>query len=190
MKRGLLPENYREYKTVNLQQGRKTSLLIDLTRIGVLLGLGMAGVALLPSVLVPQAEIGIQVAVAVLGVMLCLLSHEWLHGLIMKIIGGGKLRYGFVEWISRMSSWDCFYKGVCAIILLMPWFLQGILLGVFQWWVGEAWDWVVFVIQVTNCVAAVTDIWSLAAILGQPTGARICLTDNQLIIYVPEDTGK
>ena len=161
-----LPENYKEYYSVDLQNDKKMMLRINL--VAILIGVAMVlavcffipfSTALPSSVDSTERLIGICVkcvALAVLSIVYIIL-HELVHGIAMKICGTKKVKYGFTGVYASAGSDDYYDKKSYIFIALAPVVLWGVVIAIANFLVPRDWFWVVYIIQITNISGAAGD---------------------------------
>ena len=161
-----LPENYREYYSVDMQNNKKMMLVINF--IAILIGVAMVlavGFFIPPSTLTggvePSSErlmnISIKfVVVAILSIVYIIL-HEAVHGIAMKICGTKKVKYGFTGVYASAGSDDYYDKKSYIFIALAPVVLWGIVIAIANFLVPRDWFWVVYIIQIANISGATGD---------------------------------
>jgi len=121
----VLPEDYKEYYSVDLQKDKKLSALVN----GMALVIGF--VMFIPmNFIVPVSalfsmEVGMTdfivriLSVAVLSVLYMVL-HELVHGIAMKFCGTKKVKYGFTGLYAFAGSDDYYGKRSYIFIALAP----------------------------------------------------------------------
>ena len=163
-----LPENYREYYSVDMQNDKKMMFRINL--IAILIGVAMVlavGFFIPPSTLTGGAEPSSErliniciklVTLAVLSIAYIIL-HESVHGIAMKICGTKKVKYGFTGMYAFAGSDDYYDKIAYIFIALAPVILWGVVLAVICVFVPRSWFWVVYLIQIQNISGAAGDFF-------------------------------
>lgn len=85
--------------------------------------------------------------------------HEVVHGIVMKLCGTKKIKYGFNGLYAYAGSDDYYDKKSYIIIALAPIVLFGIILGIINALVPKEWFWVVYFIQLENISGAAGDLY-------------------------------
>ncbi len=163
-----LPENYKEYYSVDLQNDRKMMLRINL--VAVLIGITMVlavGFFIPPSTLTNEAvasserliNISIKFMVLAILAVVYLVLHELVHGIAMKICGTKKVKYGFTGMYAFAGSDDYYDKKSYIFIALAPVVLWGVVLAIVNFFVPRDWFWVIYIIQITNVSGAAGDFF-------------------------------
>ncbi len=107
----------------------------------------------------PPYVLLIKTAVLVVGIILYLFLHEWTHGILMKLYGGVKPKYGFTGLYAYAGSTAFFDKKEYGIIALSPIVLLGVLLLLLNFFVPYGWFWVVYLLQIINVSGAAGDLY-------------------------------
>ena len=106
----------------------------------------------------PRKALLIQAAVLCLGLVCGLLLHEGLHGLLMRLGGGSRIRLGFIGLRPYMQCSACFDRRSYRRILLLPALLWEILLLVAVILVPAGWKWTLYILLIGNTAAGWEDI--------------------------------
>ena len=162
-----LPDGYREIYTVNLQKDKKMALLINLAAavIDVLLVVPMLFVVPIHTLVDFNADVSELSGMLVKLVSVCVLSilylvlHEAVHGIVMKICGTKKVKFGFTGLYAFAGSEDYYDKKSYIFIALAPVVLWGVVLAVVNALVPVEWFWVIYLVQTMNISGAVGDLF-------------------------------
>ena len=159
-----LPEGYREIYSVNLQENKKTALLLNLLSlvIGAVVAVPMHFVV--PFTSIYNMEKGMQdyilrFVVLIVSMILYIVLHELVHGIAMKICGTKKIKYGFTGLYAFAGSDDFYDKKSYIFIALAPVVFWGVVLAVINPFVPVSWFWVVYLIQIINLSGAAGDFF-------------------------------
>ena len=168
----MLPQNYTELFSLNLQKEKKTALLVN--GLSLLLGLVM----IIPMVFVVPFSTMVQAGgLSALSIRLLVLSvlyivymvlHELVHGMAMKLCGTKKVKYGFTGMYAFAGSDDYYDKKGYIFIALAPVVVWGIVLAVVNCLVPKDWFWVVYLIQTFNVSGAAGDWFVTVKFSGLP----------------------
>jgi len=187
-----LPENYRESFTIDLQKNKKLMLLVN--GVALLIGviLALIGHRIVPIGTLFSMEEGmvpylVRFGVLIVGSILYIVLHEFVHGIFIKRYCGVKARYGFTGMYAFAGSDAYFNKHDYLIIALAPVVVWGIVLAVLQPFAMGSWFWVVYIIQISNLSGAAGDLyvtWRLYKM------ENILVRDygTSMKVYLPEES--
>ena len=159
-----LPEDYKEFYTIDLQKDKKMALLVNL------LAVVIAAVLVVPMLfIVPISGLfdltqGLGQYVVRLGgtivlMVVYMVLHELVHGAAMKLCGTKKIKYGFTGMYAFAGSDDYYDKKAYIFIALAPVILWGVVIALINPFVSAQWFWVVYFIQVINLSGAAGDLF-------------------------------
>ena len=160
----ILPEGYSEICTVNLQEDKKTSLLVNLSAVIIAVLLAVPALFAVPVSYMFSMEKGIIdymlrfVSLMVL-IFVYLILHELVHGVAMKICGTKKVKYGFTGLYAFAGSEDFYDKKAYIFIALAPVVFWGIVIAIINPFVPLEWFWVVYFLQIINLSGAAGDLY-------------------------------
>ena len=162
-----LPEGYKEYYSINLQQNKKTALLVNLLALLISVAMIVPMCFFVPFFTVFDTSNGIiplfiRTASLIFLLIAYIILHELVHGIAMKICGTKKVKYGFTGMYAFAGSDDYYGKGAYIFIALAPVVLWGIVLAVINFLVPTEWIWIIYLIQITNISGAAGDFWVTA----------------------------
>ena len=154
-----LPEGYRSVLTVDLQQDKRLSKLVNGLAAGAALALMLLGM-----LLVPLRELfaagALPVLAASLGGMVYVVLHELTHAAVMKAYGAKKLRFGFTGvYAFAGSEEDYFGRTAYRRIALAPMLVWGLLLGLACLLVPRSWFWPVWFWELLNLSGSAGDLY-------------------------------
>lgn len=163
----ILPENYKEIFSVNLQTDKKIAIIINMLAIliAVVLAVPMHFYISINTLFDMQKGLGAYTFRFVLLLILLvvyMILHELIHGITMKSFGTKKVKYGFTGLYAYAGSEDYYDKKSYIIIALAPVIVCGIVLCVVNAIVSREWFWVVYVLQICNISGAAGDIYVTA----------------------------
>ncbi len=160
----ILPEEYKEILSIDLQKDKKLALLVNglAILIAVVLVVPMNFYIPISTLFDRSKEFGefmLHMGVLLFGIIAYTVLHELVHGITMKLSGTKKVKYGFTGMYAFAGSDDYYDKKTYVIIALAPVVLWGIILGVLNVFVSDAWFWVVYLIQIMNLSGAAGDYY-------------------------------
>ncbi len=187
----ILPENYKEIYTINLQKDKKMSLLVN--GISILISIIMAVPV---HFLVPittlfnssadfKAYIFKLVSIMVL-LVLYIVLHELVHGAAMKICGTKKIKYGYTGIYAFAGSDDYYGKTAYIFIALAPVVLWGIVIAVINLLVPESWFWAIYILQIMNVGGAAGDFFVTAKFSRMPKDILVKDHGVGMVVYSKE----
>ena len=187
-----LPQGYREIYSVNLQKDKKTCLLVNLFSllIGVLSILPMHFVVpifLLFSMDGGLKEYFFRFAALMALTVLYLILHELVHGIVMKMCGTKKVKYGFTGLYAFAGSEDFYNKKSYLFIALAPIVFWGIVLAIINLLVPTEWFWVVYLIQVFNLSGAAGDLFVTFKFLRFPKDILVRDCGVEMTVYSAQE---
>ncbi len=174
-----LPAGYEEYFIIDLKKNKKQALTVNVLAIIISIAL-IVPVHFLKTSLLTLFDFSQGMTVYFLRFLgligfsvLYIILHELTHGLVMKLYGTPKVKYGFTGMYAFAGS-DCYYaKTPYLVIALAPVILWGIILAVICPFLQGGWFWVVYLIQVTNLSGAAGDIYVTLKLLREPENILI-----------------
>ena len=160
----VLPENYRQILSIDLQKNKKLSLLINAIAIiiSVVMIVPMHFAAPISSLFDMSKGIRmytIRFVTLIILLIAYMILHELVHGITMKMCGTQKVKYGFTGLYAFAGSTDFYDKRSYITIALAPVVVWGIVLAVINVFVPVEWFWVVYIIQVCNISGAAGDLY-------------------------------
>ena len=157
----VLPENYREILSVDLQQNKKLALGVNGAAVVITILMIVLGCVRVPifTVFGAAAELALRAGVVCVSMVLYIVLHELVHGIAMKCCGSSKVKYGFTGLYAFAGSEDYYSKKAYVFIALAPVVLWGIVLAGLCRIVPESWFWVVYLVQITNISGAAGDYY-------------------------------
>lgn len=184
----VLPENYKEVCSIDLQKNKKEALIVN----------GIGGAVSLAMYIIMEirkpfmvwisemADKGLllpALAALILGTVIYVVLHEFTHGITMKCMGGKQVKYGFTGMYAFAgSSKDYFPKRQYICIALAPVVLWGIIFAVLQVFL-RGWEWVVWFLQIMNIGGAAGDIYVTARVAGMSKTILVMDTGVSMTVY-------
>ncbi len=184
----ILPEGYSEICTVNLQEDKKTSLLVNLSAVIIAVLLAVPALFAVPVSYMFSMEKGIIdymlrfVSLMVL-IFVYLILHELVHGVAMKICGTKKVKYGFTGLYAFAGSEDFYDKKAYIFIALAPVVFWGIVIAVINLFVPLEWFWVVYFLQIINLSGAAGDLYVTIKFFRLPSDILVKDTGIMMTVY-------
>ena len=184
----ILPEGYSEICTVNLQEDKKTSLLVNLSAVIIAVLLAVPALFAVPVSYMFSMEKGIIdymlrfVSLMVL-IFVYLILHELVHGVAMKICGTKKVKYGFTGLYAFAGSEDFYDKKAYIFIALAPVVFWGIVIAIINPFVPLEWFWVVYFLQIINLSGAAGDLYVTIKFFRLPSDILVKDTGIMMTVY-------
>ena len=160
----ILPDGYREIRSIDLQKNKKTALLVNglAVIIAALLAIPMHFVVPFSTMFRFEngtTEVLIKYGVLIVSVIAYMILHELVHGIAMKICGTKTVKYGFTGLYAFAGSKDFYGKRAYIFIALAPIVFWGVVLLVINLCVPVGWFWIVYIIQIVNISGAAGDLF-------------------------------
>ena len=158
-----LPEEYKEFYSIDLQKNKKMSLRENLLSviIAVILFVPMHFLVPISSLFVMDKGLGsyvIRFIALIVLIITYMVLHELTHGIAMKICGTKKIKYGFTGLYAFAGSNDYYDKKAYIFIALAPVVLWGLVIAIINPFVPIEWFWVVYNLQIINLSGAAGDL--------------------------------
>ncbi len=169
-----LPEGYREICSIDLQKNKKLSFLVNVIAVAIAAVMVIAAHFYVPISALYDVGVGyglyfVRCIVLLVGVVLYLVLHELTHGIVMKLCGTKKIKYGFTGLYAFAGSEDYYAKKPYICIALAPVALFFVIFLILNFIVPAEWFWVVYILQVINCSGAAGDLFVTAKFLRMPS---------------------
>ncbi|MBR4797844.1 MAG: DUF3267 domain-containing protein [Oscillospiraceae bacterium] len=184
----VLPENYKEVCSIDLQKNKKEALIVN----------GIGGAVSLVMYIIMETRMPFMawiyekadkeqllpaLTALILGTVIYVILHEFTHGVTMKAAGGKQVKYGFTGMYAFAgSSKDYFPKRQYICIALAPVVLWRIILAVLQIFL-HGWEWVVWFLQIMNIGGASGDIYVTARVAAMPKTILVMDTGVNMTVY-------
>lgn len=187
----VLPKDYSEIFSLNLQKNKKTAVFIHLlsTALALLLAVPMhfhVSIFTLFTMEDGLLSYVIRFLVLLLSMIVYIFLHELVHGITMKYFGTQKVRYGFTGLYAFAGSEEYYGKKAYSIIALAPVVVFGILLGVLNFFVPTQWFWVIYLIQIINLSGAAGDLYVTAKFSKFPKDIYVKDTGVEMTVYAKQ----
>ena len=113
-----------------------------------------------------------------------IILHELTHAAVMKAVGGGKVRFGFIGLCAYAGSLeDYFDKTSYCCIALAPVIVWGIVLGFLSAVLPQSWFWIIWFIQAGNLGGSVYDIYVTIKLRRMPSTILVQDTGYEMTVY-------
>jgi hypothetical protein len=188
-----LPEDYSEYKSVDLSKNKSEMMIVNFGALllGALMVLPAILVMPFPSVFDRFLQNLPLLLFFVATLFLYIILHEAIHGLFMKKLGHVTPHFGFKGFMYAYAASTAFFdKRSYLIIVLAPIVLLGIVLVVINLIVPATWFWFVYIIQVVNVAGAAGDIYVMNVIRKAPANLLVNDAGVSMIIYTTTGADK
>lgn len=175
---GVLPEDYGEIYSLNLQKDKRTAIIVNLLALAIAAVMAVSMNFFVPVTSVFDMSGGIVryflrlVALIVLMVLYMVL-HELVHGIAMKLCGTKRVKYGFTGLYAFAGSEDYYDKKSYIFIALAPIVLWGTVLAAVNFFVPTEWFWIVYMIQLINISGAAGDLFAAVKFSRMPKNILI-----------------
>lgn len=175
---GVLPEDYGEIYSLNLQKDKRTAIIVNLLALAIAAVMAVSMNFFVPVTSVFDMSGGIvryflRLA-ALIGLMvLYMVLHELVHGIAMKLCGTKRVKYGFTGLYAFAGSEDYYDKKSYIFIALAPIVLWGTVLAAVNFFVPTEWFWIVYMIQLINISGAAGDLFATVKFSRMPKNILI-----------------
>lgn len=186
-----LPEGYVQTDHVNLQQDKRTALIINISATVLMIALfalaHFAFVTVSTFFDIDTYGFGIyflRFAVLMLGYIAYIILHELTHAAVMKLFGASKIRFGFTGLYAYAGSEvDYLDKTAYLPVALAPLIVWGVIFTVILILVPADWFWVVYFWQVGNIAGAMGDMYVFARFVKKPDDVLFRDTGVEMFVY-------
>lgn len=162
----VLPENYEQVLRVNLQKDKKPALLVNLLAFAIALVMMLLGHLLVPvRNFIDMSSVSayfIRFAVLLVGLILYIIAHEWVHSIFMRRYCKAKVNFGFTGMYAYAGSAGYYCRRDYMVIALAPLVVWGAVFAVALiplYFLSGPWFWVVYVWQICNVSGAAGDLY-------------------------------
>ena len=161
---GVLPEDYGEIYSLNLQKDKRTAIIVNLLALAIAAVMAVSMNFFVPVTSVFDMSGGIvryflRFAALIVLMVLYMVLHELVHGIAMKLCGTKRVKYGFTGLYAFAGSEDYYDKKSYIFIALAPIVLWGTVLAAVNFFVPTEWFWIVYMIQLINISGAAGDLF-------------------------------
>lgn len=184
----VLPENYREVCSIDLQKNKKEALIVNVIGGAVSLVMYIIMEMRKPFMtwIFEKADKGQllpALAALILGTVVYVVLHEFTHGITMRCLGGKQVKYGFTGMYAYAgSNEDYFPKRQYICIALAPVILWGVIFAALQILLPE-WEWVIWFLQIMNIGGAAGDLYVTAKVAGMSKTILVMDTGVNMTVY-------
>lgn len=175
---GVLPEDYGEIYSLNLQKDKRTAIIVNLLALAIASVMAVSMNFFVPVTSVFDMSGGIvryflRLAALIVLMVLYTVLHELVHGIAMKLCGTKRVKYGFTGLYAFAGSEDYYDKKSYIFIALAPIVLWGTVLAAVNFFVPTEWFWIVYMIQLINISGAAGDLFAAVKFLRMPKNILI-----------------
>lgn len=175
---GVLPEDYGEIYSLNLQKDKRTAIIVNLLALAIAAVMAVSMNFFVPVTSVFDMSGGIvryflRLAALIVLMVLYMVLHELVHGIAMKLCGTKRVKYGFTGLYAFAGSEDYYDKKSYIFIVLAPIVLWGTVLAAVNFFVPTEWFWIVYMIQLINISGAAGDLFAAVKFSRMPKNILI-----------------
>ena len=175
---GVLPEDYGEIYSLNLQKDKRTAIIVNLLALAIAAVMAASMNFFVPVTSFFDMSGGIvryflRLAALIVLMVLYMVLHELVHGIAMKLCGTKRVKYGFTGLYAFAGSEDYYDKKSYIFIALAPIVLWGTVLAAVNFFVPTEWFWIVYMIQLINISGAAGDLFAAVKFSRMPKNILI-----------------
>ena len=175
---GVLPEDYGEIYSLNLQKDKRTAIIVNLLALAIAAVMAVSMNFFVPVTSFFDMSGGIvryflRLAALIVLIVLYMVLHELVHGIAMKLCGTKRVKYGFTGLYAFAGSEDYYDKKSYIFIALAPIVLWGTVLAAVNFFVPTEWFWIVYMIQLINISGAAGDLFAAVKFSRMPKNILI-----------------
>ena len=173
---GVLPEDYGEIYSLNLQKDKRTAMIVNLLALAAVMAVSMNFFVPVTSFFDMSGGIVryfLRLAALIVLMVLYMVLHEMVHGIAMKLCGTKRVKYGFTGLYAFAGSEDYYDKKSYIFIALAPIVLWGTVLAAVNFFVPTEWFWIVYMIQLINISGAAGDLFAAVKFSRMPKNILI-----------------
>lgn len=175
---GVLPEDYGEIYSLNLQKDKRTAIIVNLLALAIAAVMAVSMNFFVPVTSFFDMSGGIvryflRLAALIVLMVLYTVLHELVHGIAMKLCGTKRVKYGFTGLYAFAGSEDYYDKKSYIFIALAPIVLWGTVLAAVNFFVPTEWFWIVYMIQLINISGAAGDLFAAVKFSRMPKNILI-----------------
>lgn len=175
---GVLPEDYGEIYSLNLQKDKRTAIIVNLLALAIAAVMAVSMNFFVPVTSFFDMSGGIvryflRLAALIVLMVLYMVLHELVHGIAMKLCGTKRVKYGFTGLYAFAGSEDYYDKKTYIFIALAPIVLWGTVLAAVNFFVPTEWFWIVYMIQLINISGAAGDLFAAVKFSRMPKNILI-----------------
>ena len=167
---------------------KKTSMKINIGAFVLTFLLILAGNFIVPIYVFVEAdttlEFALRIGVLLLAYLAYIILHELTHAIVMRAVGGGKVKFGFTGLYAYAGSTeDYFDKSSYRCIALAPLVFWGIIFGILTVVVPPGWFWTAWFLQVGNIGGAAGDLYVTARLWKEPESILVRDTGLEMTVF-------
>ena len=175
---GVLPEDYGEIYSLNLQKDKRAAIIVNLLALAIAAVMAVSMNFFVPVTSFFDMSGGIvryflRLAALIVLMVLYMVLHELVHGIAMKLCGTKRVKYGFTGLYAFAGSEDYYDKKSYNFIALAPIVLWGTVLAAVNFFVPTEWFWIVYMIQLINISGAAGDLFAAVKFSRMPKNILI-----------------
>lgn len=175
---GVLPEDYGEIYSLNLQKDKRTAIIVNLLALAIAAVMAVSMNFFVPVTSFFDMSGGIvryflRLAALIVLMVLYMVLHELVHGIAMKLCGTKRVKYGFTGLYAFAGSEDYYDKKSYIFIALAPIVLWGTVLAAVNFFAPTEWFWIVYMIQLINISGAAGDLFAAVKFSRMPKNILI-----------------
>lgn len=175
---GVLPEDYGEIYSLNLQKDKRAAIIVNLLALAIAAVMAVSMNFFVPVTSFFDMSGGIaryflRLAALIVLMVLYMVLHELVHGIAMKLCGTKRVKYGFTGLYAFAGSEDYYDKKSYIFIALAPIVLWGTVLAAVNFFVPTEWFWIVYMIQLINISGAAGDLFAAVKFSRMPKNILI-----------------
>ena len=175
---GVLPEDYGEIYSLNLQKDKRTAIIVNLLAFAIAAVMAVSMNFFVPVTSFFDMSGGIvryflRLAALIVLMVLYMFLHELVHGIAMKLCGTKRVKYGFTGLYAFAGSEDYYDKKSYIFIALAPIVLWGTVLAAVNFFVPTEWFWIVYMIHLINISGAAGDLFAAVKFSRMPKNILI-----------------
>ena len=173
-----LPAGYDLYETLDMASDRAVFKRISWCSLIIAVVMIVLGhLAVSPGLMLDGGGLHVLLAagLTVVGMVVYVFAHEWVHGVFIRIFTGEPAKFGFKAGSGMAyakSSWF-FSRPAYIAVALAPVLVWGVVLGVLMGDVPAEYFWCLYAIQIFNISGAVGDLYVTWLVLRMPRGVII-----------------
>ena len=186
-----LPEGFEKAFYVDLQKDKKLALKINIAALVFGIILAVLGHLFVPIWALFDMSDGLWAYafrfLALMGsLIIYIILHELTHGVVMKLYGAPKIKYGFTGLYAFAGS-DCYFTKIPYIVIaLAPVVIWGVVLAALCPFLSGGWFWVAYFMQIQNLSGAAGDIYITCKFLKLPKDILVKDTGVSMTVYKKE----
>ena len=184
----ILPDNYKEVIQINLQSDKKTALFVNVLGAVVMIVVLALGHFIVPITAVvndmDNGSFWVKLLVMFAAYAGYMILHELTHAVVMRAVGGGKVRFGFTGMYAYAGSTEDFFDKIAyRCIALAPLVVWGIVFGILAVSIPADWFWVIWFLQAGNIGGAAGDVYVTVKLLKYPETILIRDTGLDMTVF-------